>query len=141
MLIICTHYLQSSLFRLPITVLLYAGGDFGELNLNIPRQPHLRKAFVSGCRSSHDNALSGFVKLKKTIMDSIEKVNKLCKSVLKLTEQDLQAVDTMAQDQASYTHPLKGAKQAKFNKLGNHNQRVLSALQNLRQVLIDGEPK
>lgn len=74
-------------------------------------------------------------------MDSIEKVNKLCKSVLKLTEQDLQAVDEMATEQASYIHPLKGAKQAKFNDLGNHNQRVLSALQNLRQVLIDGEPK
>jgi len=74
-------------------------------------------------------------------MDSIKKVNKLCKSVLKLTEQDLQAVDEMATEQASYIHPLKGAKQAKFNDLGNHNQRVLSALQNLRQVLIDGEPK
>lgn len=74
-------------------------------------------------------------------MDSIEKVNKVCKSVLKLTEQDLQAVDEMAKEQASYIHPLKLAKQAKFNELGNYNQRVLSALQNLRQVLIDGEPK
>jgi mevalonate kinase len=75
-------------------------------------------------------------------MDSIvEKVNKLCRSVLELTEQDLQAVDTIAQEQASYTHPLKVAKQAKVNELGNHNQRVLSALRNLRQVLIDGESK
>ena len=74
-------------------------------------------------------------------MDSIEKVNKLCKSVLKLTDEDLQAVDEMAQEQSNYIHPLKGATQKKFNELGNHNQRVLSALQNLRQVLIEGAPK
>lgn len=74
-------------------------------------------------------------------MDSVEKVNKLCKQVLKLTEQDFKAVDEMAKEQASYINPLKGAKQAKFNKLGNYNQRVLLALQNLRQVLIEGEPK
>jgi hypothetical protein len=72
-------------------------------------------------------------------MDSIQKVNKLCKSVLKLTDEDLGMVDEMAQKQSGYINPLKNATQGKLNKLGSHNQRVLVALKNLRQVLIDGK--
>ena len=70
-------------------------------------------------------------------MNSIEKVNRLCKSVLKLTDEDLSAVEQMAQEQSGYINPLKNAKQAKINGLGNQNQRVLIALKNLRRVLMD----
>lgn len=73
--------------------------------------------------------------------DSIEKVNKVCKSVLKLTDEDFNVVDEMAQEQSDYVHPLKGATQSKFNDLGNHNQRVIAALKNLKDVIESGAPK
>lgn len=74
-------------------------------------------------------------------MDSIKKVNNLCKSVLKLTDKDFANVDQMAKDQSGYMHPLKIATQGKYNDLGNHNQRVIAALRNLRDVIKSGEPK
>lgn len=70
-------------------------------------------------------------------MNSIGKVNKLCRSVLTLTDEDLDAVDKMAKEQKNYIHPLKGARQEKFNKMGTYNQRVLSALKKLREVLLE----
>ena len=73
-------------------------------------------------------------------MDSIEKVNEVCKLALSLTDEDLKAVDEMSNEQAGYLHPFNGEKQAKFNDLGNHNQKVLDAVKNLREILIDGAP-
>lgn len=72
-------------------------------------------------------------------MDSVKKVNDVCKSVLKITVEDLQAVEQMAEEQAGYINPLKNAKQSKVNELANHNQRVLSALKHLRNVLINAD--
>jgi len=74
-------------------------------------------------------------------MDSIGKINKICKSVLKLTDEDINSVYETVKEQSNYTHPLKGEKQVKFNELGDHNQKVLISIQNLRQILIDGEPR
>lgn len=71
---------------------------------------------------------------------SVDKVNSLCVQALKITQKDLIAVDKMAKEQTGYVNPLKGAKQSKFNELGNHNQRVLFALQNLINVIKSGDP-
>ncbi|AQW91317.1 hypothetical protein [Elizabethkingia anophelis] len=74
-------------------------------------------------------------------MNSIDKVNNICKSVLILTDKDFEAVSEMAREQSDYIHPLNGEKQEKFNSLGNHNQRVLMALRTLKDVIESGKPK
>lgn len=71
-------------------------------------------------------------------MTIIERVNRICKAVLKLTDEDINAVEIMAQEQSGFTHPLKQDKQAHYNDLGNHNVKVINALKDLRGVLVSG---
>lgn len=61
----------------------------------------------------------------------IAKVNRICKAVLKLAEEDFEAIEHMADHQMAYLHPLKLATQGKINDLGVHNRRVSKALRNL----------
>lgn len=68
-------------------------------------------------------------------MDSIQKVNKVCKAVKNLTEEDFKAVLDMAKEQAEYIHPLKMATASRLNDTGDHNFRVIEALQNLKTVI------
>jgi len=71
-------------------------------------------------------------------MDSITKVNEVCKAVLSLTEDDIIAVEAMQQEQSNYTHPFKVGKQAKHNANGEYNRKVIAHLKDLRKVLLDG---
>jgi hypothetical protein len=68
-------------------------------------------------------------------MDSIQKVNKVCKAVKNLTEEDFKAVLDMAKEQTEYIHPLKMATASKLNDTGDHNFKVIEALQNLKTVI------
>ena len=68
-------------------------------------------------------------------MDSIQKVNKICKAVKALNEEDFTAIAEMAKEQQGYIHPLKMATASKHNKIGEHNSRVLEALKNLKNVI------
>lgn len=68
-------------------------------------------------------------------MGSIQKVNKVCKAVKNLTEEDFKAVLNMAKEQTEYIHPLKMATASKLNDTGDHNFRVIEALQNLKTVI------
>lgn len=73
--------------------------------------------------------------------NSIRKVNNLCKSVLKLTDEDFSAVKEMAYNQAGFTHPLKHKKQREIHAMSDHNFRVIEALENLRNVIRAGAPE
>lgn len=68
-------------------------------------------------------------------MDSIQKVNKICKAVKNLTEEDFKAVLDMAKEQTEYIHPLKMATASRLNDIGDHNFKVVEALQNLKTVI------
>jgi hypothetical protein len=68
-------------------------------------------------------------------MNSIQKVNKICKAVKNLTDEDFKAVLKMAKEQTEFIHPLKMATASKLNDTGNHNFKVIKALQNLKIVL------
>ena len=69
------------------------------------------------------------------MMDSIKKVNKVCKAVKNLTEEDFKAVFDMAKEQIEYTNPLKMATASKLNDTGEHNFKVIEALRNLKIVI------
>lgn len=68
-------------------------------------------------------------------MDSIQKVNKVCRAVKNITEEDFKVVLDMAKEQTEYIHPLKMATASKLNDTGDHNLRVIEALQNLKAVI------
>lgn len=68
-------------------------------------------------------------------MNSIEKVNKVCKAVKNLTEKDFKAVLNMAKEQSEYTHPLKMATASKLNDIGKYNFKVIEALKNLKTII------
>lgn len=74
-------------------------------------------------------------KKQTTNMESIKKINSICKAVLKLTEEDFAAVETMADEQGAYSHPLKNATAKKFHDLSDHNTRVLLKLRELQETI------
>ena len=65
-------------------------------------------------------------------MNSIQKINKVCKAVKNLTDEDFKAVLNMAIEQTEYVHPLKMATASKLNDTGAYNFRVIEILQNLK---------
>lgn len=72
-------------------------------------------------------------------MDSIRKINKICKDVLSLTEEDIENMRGVINGQLTYTHPLRQGTAARQHKLGAHNQRVLKQLVKLKNVIKSGE--
>lgn len=68
-------------------------------------------------------------------MNSIQKVNKICKAVRNLTKEDFKAVLDMSKRQTEYIHPLKMATASRLNDVGEHNLKVIEALQNLKKVI------
>lgn len=73
-------------------------------------------------------------------LSGIDRVNKVCKSVLGLAESDITEVEEMTKRQCQYINPLKPNKQGKFNDLGKHNMKVIAALKNLQKVIAAGDP-
>ena len=71
--------------------------------------------------------------------NSINEVNKVCKAVLKLTDEDFAAAEDMAKAQTTYFHPFKMTTARIQYELGDHNLRVLTALKSLRNVIRDRE--
>lgn len=70
--------------------------------------------------------------------DGMNEVNKVCKAVLKLTDDDFIQARVTAKEQQEYTHPLKMATARRQRELGDHNMQVLDALETLREVIKDG---
>ena len=67
--------------------------------------------------------------------NGINEINKVCQAVSRLTDEDFEEVRKMAQEQSGYVHPLKNATAKKYNEIGEHNIRVVNALQDLRDVI------
>lgn len=74
---------------------------------------------------------------KKEVTDKtrIANINKICKAVLKLTEEDFKAVEEMANNQQAYFSPLKMATMHRLHDLGDHNHRVCKGLRDLQVTI------
>ena len=83
--------------------------------------------------------------MKKTTQkkspNGISKINRICKSILKLTESDFAEAIKMADGQAEYISPLKPAFTAQQNEMGKRNANIISSLYSLRTLIENNNPK
>lgn len=74
--------------------------------------------------------------MKKTIeRNGINEINKVCKAVEKLKDNDFEEIEKMYKEQKYYVHPLKMATANKQHALGEHNRKVAGALKTLRDII------
>lgn len=65
----------------------------------------------------------------------MEKINKVCKQILKLTETDFEEAEQIIKEQLQYCHPFKNGKAERLNSLGDYNANVVTALKTLYNIL------
>jgi len=70
--------------------------------------------------------------------NGIKEIEKVCRVILKLQENDFVEMRKVALQQYEYTHPLKPSTAHWQHELGCHNLKVLDALENLQKILADG---
>lgn len=70
--------------------------------------------------------------------NGINELNKVCKAVLKLTDEDFSEMETIANDQLAFFSPLRMATMGRQRELGKHNLEVLAALKTLREIIKQG---
>lgn len=70
----------------------------------------------------------------------IQKISKVCASVLKITDEDFNEAQKMAEEQINYLHPLKIATQRKYNKMGRNNLKAIILLKDLKRTIEDNKP-
>ena len=66
------------------------------------------------------------------------KIYKICKDILKITNEEIEEIQEIAEGQMQYINPLRPATQAKQNALGEHNNKVLNKLIELKEVIEAG---
>lgn len=74
-------------------------------------------------------------------LNSLAKINKICKAIKKLTSEDFSDSKKEIEEQKNYIHPLKHAKQAKINSTGDYNEKVLIKLEELKNLIDSFENK
>ena len=75
----------------------------------------------------------------------MNKINKICRLVLTITDEDFAEMQKVIDGQLSYQHPLKMATVGYQRDLGRHNAAVIAKLKELIDVINQGrnitEPK
>lgn len=66
------------------------------------------------------------------------KIYKICENVLKITDDEVSEIREIAKGQLEYMHPLKMATARKQHLLGEHNNKVLDKLLELKAVIEEG---
>ena len=66
------------------------------------------------------------------------KIYEICEMVLEITDEEIKEIRDIAEGQKSYIHPLKLATQRWQHQLGEHNDRVIDALINLKTEIEKG---
>ncbi|MEG1554172.1 MAG: hypothetical protein RR363_04040, partial [Rikenellaceae bacterium] len=64
--------------------------------------------------------------------NGVEKIDKICSDVLKITQEDFKEALAMARDQLWYCHPFDYELVYNRHKLGEYNIKILKALQTLQ---------
>lgn len=71
-------------------------------------------------------------------MEKKNKIYKICKDILKITDEEITEVIEIYNGQLNYNHPLKMGVAAKQRKLGKHNKEVMDKLIDLKMAIEKG---
>ena len=69
----------------------------------------------------------------------MNKINKICRLVLTITDEDFAEMQAIIDEQLSYTSPLKMATMSWQRNLGEHNAAVITKLKELIDVINQGK--
>lgn len=69
----------------------------------------------------------------------MEKINKICKLIVKLTPVEIAKALEICDEQISYLHPLKVATQHKINEMGRNNREIVYKIAELQAVIKQNE--
>lgn len=73
--------------------------------------------------------------------DSVNVIYKISQLTLSLTDEDFEELQEMIEGQKNYFSPLKPQTMHEQHELGEHNQKMIDCLKELKQILIAGDPK
>lgn len=68
----------------------------------------------------------------------MKKIEKLCKAIHELTDEDFREADEIIRGQLEYCHPFKMATAKWQHDLGEHNAAVIAKLRELKEVIKQG---
>ena len=66
------------------------------------------------------------------------RINKICREVLSITEEEFKEMYDVANGQLEYSSPMKPATSGWQHQLGEHNIAVLDALRDLKHTIEQG---
>lgn len=67
-----------------------------------------------------------------------KKIYKICKDVVKVTDEEVAELRGIYKEQLAYTHPLKMATVGKQHRLGDYNRKVMRKLMELKKIIENG---
>lgn len=68
----------------------------------------------------------------------MNKIYSVCKNIIKVTDEEIQEVKGVYEQQLSYMSPLKMGTTRKQHELGAHNKQVLEKIIELKTILENG---
>ncbi|MGC9339523.1 hypothetical protein [Listeria ivanovii] len=72
-------------------------------------------------------------------MNGIEKIDIIMKAVRFLTQDEIDEMQELIDNQKTFMHPLKRGEMRKTHKIAEHNQRMLNELLVLKEIIEDFE--
>ena len=68
-------------------------------------------------------------------------IRNISQKVLTITEEEFVELEEIAREQLEYDHPLKSGTAIRQHMLGEHNMKMIKALRELQQILINAPIK
>lgn len=72
--------------------------------------------------------------------ERIDKFHDIASKAMELDEEDFKAVEEMIREQKSYTHIFKNGTAKEINRIGEHNEKTLAAIKELKRVIVEENP-
>ncbi len=68
--------------------------------------------------------------------DIVKVIYQISQKTMSITDDELKEMQEMTDAQKNYVNPLKCAKQARLHAMGEHNQKVIDLIKQLRDLLL-----
>lgn len=73
--------------------------------------------------------------MSKTDNDPVRKIYKIAEILRNITDNDIKQLEEMYKGQQEYSHPLKMGTVREQHELGNHNEKMVNCIKELRYLV------